>query len=82
MANYFLFALRLDSNFDFETIYERNFSSYILSLDMFHSLVGRCVDLFSKCVVTSFDNADSPYLRKIRISCDDVKIYVYLQKLS
>lgn len=84
MTNYFLFALRSDSNLDYKTIYEKNFSSYTLSLDMFHSLVGRCIDLvtFPNSAVTSYDDADSPYIRKIRISSGDVLIYVYLQKLS
>lgn len=82
MEKYFLFALRSDSHSDFVTIYERVFSSYILSVDTFNSLVGRVVSSISKCVVSNFDNADSPYLRKIRVSSGDVLIYVYLQKLS
>ena len=82
MANYFLFALRSDSHSDPETIYEKNVSSYTLSFDMFYSLVGKCTSSFSKCSVECFDTLDSPYLRKMRILCGDVRIYIYLQKLS
>lgn len=82
MAKYFLFALRFDSHSDIETIYEKVVSSYCLSFDMFYSFVGQCVSTISKCVVTSYDTVDSPYIRKIRISSGDVLIYVYLQKLS
>lgn len=82
MENYFLFALRSDSHSDFETIYEKVFSSSILLLDNFYNLVGQCSSSFSTCVVESFDTEDSPYLKKVRVSSCDVKIYIYLQKLS
>lgn len=82
MEKYFLFALRYESGSDFETIYEKVVSSYCLSLDMFYSLVGKCSSSFSKCSVECFDTQDSPYIRKMRVSSGDVKIYIYLQKLS
>lgn len=82
MEKYFLFAIRFDSDFDSETIYQKVVSSYSLSLDMFFSLVGQCVSTISKCVVSSCKTEDSPYIKKIRISSGDVLIYVYLQKLS
>ena len=82
MANYFLFALRFESNFDSEVTYQKVVSSYLLSIDMFNSLVGQIVSSISKCVVTSCQTADSPYIKKIRVSSGDVLIYVYLQKLS
>ena len=82
MEKYFLFALRSDSHSDFETIYEKVFSSYCLSLDSFLTLVGQCVSSISKCVVTSYQTDDSPYLKKVRVSSGDVLIYIYLQKLS
>ena len=82
MANYNLFALRYESNFDFEITYQKVVSSYLLSLDMFNSLVGQIVSSVSKCVVTSCQTDDSPYIKKIRVSNGDILIYVYLQKLS
>lgn len=82
MANYILFAFRSEPGSEVETIYEKVVSSYMLSFDMFYSLVGKCSSFFSKCFVESFDTCNSPYLRKIRISCGDVSIYIYLQKLS
>ena len=82
MEKFFLIALRSDSASDFVTIYEKVVSSLSLSLDMFFSLVGQCSSNFSICSVVSFDTADSPYIKKIRVSSGDIKIYVYLQKLS
>lgn len=82
MANYLLFALRFESNYDSEVTYQKVVSSYLLSLDMFNSLVGTIVSSTSKCVVSSCQTEDTPYIRKIRISSGDVLIYVYLQKLS
>ncbi len=82
MEKYFLFALRCDLHSDFETIYEKVFSSACLSLDSFFTLLGQCSSAFSSCSVVCFDSADSPYLKKVCVSSGDVKIYVYLQKLS
>ncbi len=82
MEKYFLFALRSDFHSDFETIYEKVVSSYSLSLDMFFSLVGKLSSCFSSCSVDCLDSVDSPYMRKIRVSSGETKIYVYLQKLS
>lgn len=82
MENYFLFALRTENGIDFETIYQKAFSSHILLLDNFYTLVGQCSSSFSKCSVESFDTQDTPYLKKTRVSCGDVRIYIYLQKLS
>ena len=82
MAKYFLFALRSEPCSDIETIYEKVVSSYSLSLDMFFSLVGKCSSAFPSCSVVSFDTEDSPYIKNIRVSFGDIKIYVYLQKLS
>ena len=82
MEKYFLFALRSERGTYFETIYEKEVSSLSLSFDMFFSLVGKCSTSLPSCSVLSFDTADTPYLRKVRVSSCDVKIYVYLQKLS
>lgn len=82
MAKYFLFVLRAESDCEFETIFQKVFTSIGSSFLQFYALVGQYSSDFSTCCVESYDTQDSPYLKKTRVSCGDVRIYIYLQKLS
>lgn len=82
MEKYFVFVLRAESDSDFEPIYQKVISSVGSAFLQFYALVGQYSSDFSKCSVESFDTGNSPYLKKTRVLCGDVRIYVYLQKLS
>ena len=82
MEKFFVFAVRVNSDFDSVTISEKVFSSIDSAFNKFYYLVGQFTSFLPCCSVSCYDYEDSPYIKKVRITAGNSSVYVYLQKLS